>query len=42
MPKKDKQNKEPSEADPRASWEDEVQESEDDKSSKDDKSGGST
>jgi hypothetical protein len=41
MPKKDKQSKEPSEADPRASWEDSaggVQESEDDKSSKDDKS----
>ena len=42
MPKKDKQNKEPSEADPRASWEEAVQESEDDKSSKDDKSGDST
>ena len=39
MPKKDKQNKEPSEADPRASWEEGgVQESEDDKAYKDDKS----
>jgi hypothetical protein len=39
MPKKHKRNKEPSEADPRASWEEGgVQESEDDKSSKDDKS----
>ena len=39
MPTKDKQNKEPSEADPRAAGEEGgVQESEDDKSSKGDKS----
>ncbi len=42
MPKKDKLNKEPSDADPRASWEEGVQESEDDKSSKEVKSGDPT